>query len=477
MKTLTRCLVICAVFSMVLLCVSAPVQAQASRWKKITGDPQNYSGVADGILGDRQNAYAWSMELHGGYLYLGTARDVVGLVLTQLTTPPNPWPDDVPVPTDLRGRIYRMSLSTGQWEPFYTPPPSQTGMDLGYRMMKTFKAVGCSPVLYVGSMGFPTCRLMAIDSSQQAPVSIFATGGMSVRAIAEYKSQLFWASEVDQQPTIWYSCNPLGEFKKNPNVEFDKIEVPSDWFTGEDGAEIMDMVPYNGVLYVFFCNHDWANAGFWCAKLSKVRNTWKWQLVVGDKKKGARYPAGMGRIENGGATPYVFKGKMYVGTLSTTMWRFLMTGDVDINNIPPTGTQIFRFDTRDNWERVMPPAFIPKGQLVDALNGFANPLNLYLWRFGEQNGKLYAGTFDARTALDLFGQIAGLPQIKSWNPAGFDVYSTKDGVLWLPEAVGGFGDPWNYGARTFLTDPKTGNLYLGTANPFYGCQVWMRKPG
>lgn len=74
MKTLTRGLVICVVFSALFLCVSASVQAQAWKWQKITGQPQNYSGVADGILGDRQNAYAWSMEFHGGYLYLGTAR-------------------------------------------------------------------------------------------------------------------------------------------------------------------------------------------------------------------------------------------------------------------------------------------------------------------------------------------------------------------------------------------------------------------
>ncbi len=29
--------------------------------------------------------------------------------------------------------------------------------------------------------------------------------------------------------------------------------------------------------------------------------------------------------------------------------------------------------------------------------------------------------------------------------------------------------------RAFATDPATGDLYLGTANPFYGCQVWRKR--
>lgn len=249
--------------------------------------------------------------------------------------------------------------------------------------------------------------------------------------------------------------------------------MPDDWFTPEFGAEILDMVPYNNFLYVFFFNHDYDNAGFWVAKLSRCGLKWQWDLVVGDQNKGAEYPAGMGRKENGGATPYMFKGKMYVGTISTTMWRFLLTGDVDFQNIPPTGTQIFRFDKSDCWERVMPPACLTEESWVEALNGFANPLNLYLWRFAEQDGKLYAGTFDARTALEGFG--LDLSDLNLWNPKGFDLYSTTDGVYWWPESVNGFCDKFNYGARTLIRDPCTDDLYLGTANPFYGCQMWRKK--
>lgn len=61
-----------------------------------------------------------------------------------------------------------------------------------------------------------------------------------------------------------------------------------------------------------------------------------------------------------------------------------------------------------------------------------------------------------------------------FNPAGFDLYVTEDGVnVQVITRNGGFGggDRYNYGART-LVSGSDGNLYLGTANPFYGCQVW-----
>lgn len=367
----------------------------------------------------------------------------------------------------------KLDKSVPTWELFYLPPQLQNQMDLGYRMMKEFTSTSGKPVLYVGGAGRPYCQMLAIDSQQKTAVPIFTATALSVRAMAEYKNQFFWASEINKQPTIWYSSDPLKEYTLNPATQYDKITVPNDWFTGADGAEILDIVPFNNVMYVFFFNHDWDHAGFWCAELSKVKGNWHWELIVGDQTKGAKYPAGMGRPENGGATPFIFKDKMYVGTISTTMWRFLLTGYMDPNNIPPTGTQLFRFDKKDKWERVMPPSSVTDETWVEAINGFANPLNLYLWRFAEQSGKLYAGTFDARIALEEVGM--DLSSLTLWNPKGFDLYSTTDGNFWMPEALDGFQDQFNYGARTLLTDPSSGDLYLGTANPFYGCQVWRKK--
>lgn len=56
------------------------------------------------------------------------------------------------------------------------------------------------------------------------------------------------------------------------------------------------------------------------------------------------------------------------------------------------------------------------------------------------------------------------------NTAGFDLYATSDMKNFDCVTLNGFNDEYNYGARTFA--PTEDGLYIGTANPFYGAQVW-----
>ena len=53
---------------------------------------------------------------------------------------------------------------------------------------------------------------------------------------------------------------------------------------------------------------------------------------------------------------------------------------------------------------------------------------------------------------------------------GFDIYATEDGENWDIVVRDGIGDPYNYGARTFTI--CNDELYVGTANPYYGAQLW-----
>lgn len=55
------------------------------------------------------------------------------------------------------------------------------------------------------------------------------------------------------------------------------------------------------------------------------------------------------------------------------------------------------------------------------------------------------------------------------NP-GFEIYCTEDGVNYETITLNGFNDEYNYGCRTFLVGSD--GLYIGTANPFYGGQLW-----
>lgn len=56
---------------------------------------------------------------------------------------------------------------------------------------------------------------------------------------------------------------------------------------------------------------------------------------------------------------------------------------------------------------------------------------------------------------------------------GFDMYVTEDGVNFTTLTTNGFNDPYNHGLRTFAVTDQ--GLCLGTANPFYGCQVWIQR--
>ena len=58
---------------------------------------------------------------------------------------------------------------------------------------------------------------------------------------------------------------------------------------------------------------------------------------------------------------------------------------------------------------------------------------------------------------------------------GFDLLVSEDGVNFDVITRDGFGDPYNHGCRVFaITDS---GLCIGTANPFYGAQVWLLDDG
>jgi hypothetical protein len=464
-------------------------------WHKVSGPAETgaYSGIPDGLLpaGDRQNSYAWAMDVFDNYLYVGTNRNVFSLMVQQV-----PWglgliDDDgdgtepVPLPTDMRARIYRLLLSGGTWEEVYrspavgTAPPIQ-GLDSGYRMMKTFAAEGKRPVLYAGGGGLGLCRLLAFDGSS-APTEVFRTEisnqFLSIRAIAEHAGQLCWATEDAAGPAVWCSPDPLREARASARPAFERVALPSKWLV--NGGEIVDMISYNGWLHVFFFTKttDPEKFGFWAAKTRKTRGEWKWELIVGDAP-GARYAAGLGNPDNGVAVPFRYKNHVYVGTLDGAAFRLLNDISAGASAGMPLGTygrEIWRFDQSDRWERVMPSAAL-QGAQANAAAGFGNANNKYIWRFGRLEGRLYAGTFDVGTGQQVLNPPKATPP-PIINPLGFDLYSTQDGLHWKLESEDGFRDRWNYGLRSFATDPATGDLYFGTANAFYGCQVWRKRAG
>lgn len=55
---------------------------------------------------------------------------------------------------------------------------------------------------------------------------------------------------------------------------------------------------------------------------------------------------------------------------------------------------------------------------------------------------------------------------------GFDLYVSEDGVHFDTVTTNGFGDPFNHGLRVYAE--TNDGLCIGTANPFYGTQIWLQ---
>lgn len=200
---------------------------------------------------------------------------------------------------------------------------------------------------------------------------------------------------------------------------------------------------------------------------------------------------------------------------------------------------LYRMDKNENMELVVGNStkMFPNGSLSGLKSGFGRNENQYIWHMEVYDGKLYVGTHDASSLMECFGQFVNGNLLKrtpsewkdQWNylkalmkaletvdpngngnpdalaqaikfsynfvfknitvrnmasaikllnylrtaKRGFDLYVTEDGVNFETVTIDGFGDPYNHGLRVFATTDQ--GLCLGTANPFYGTQIWIQR--
>ena len=333
------------------------------------------------------------------------------------------------------------------------------------------------------------------------------------------------------------------------------------------GGSIWDMAEYNNSLYVSICtgtedNMPDSNTMQPFALVRGDQNadgTFTWTPVAGDQEKdGARYTFGIDpeRTRSGAANLTVFNDYLYIGEYNDeeiALERILFSktgknangqfgGGLDcsfINANLDQSVSLYRMDKNENMELVMGNAtsMFPNGSLSGLKSGFGRKENQYIWRMQVYDGKLYVGTFDTSSLLQVLGQFVngdllrqtpeawksqwkylkalmkalqeadadgtGNPNtlaqtikftnafvfqnISVYNIAsairllnylrkaqrGFDLYVSEDGVNFETITTNGFGDPYNHGLRVFAVTDQ--GLCIGTANPFYGTQVWIER--
>jgi len=407
-------------------------------------------------------------------------------------------------------------------------------LDIGYRGVQPYAAPGeAKPSLYFGTMGIATSRLIKIGPDFEpgdTPINVFQTppgSTTSVRALEVYNygsgDKLYMgitasgADPADEDLKIMESTDPeSNDWKEIASLK--KGDFPGakvDTKTVQYGG-IWDMVVFNGYLYAFV-GKDYSGTdddGFTVFKgkpVSAGGNSagWKWEPVV--SSAGGIYPNGMGNKSNATASPFVYnvggKDYVYVGTFADVISPLSKGFTAILDSMYPC--QVYRFDKDDNWEMVVGNPEDSGGLFTTRLGnfgaGFFNApeippeelksiwpispnqlsMNQYAWRMGVYKNKLYVTTLDLGVMLDYaknftdsqeekeaIGALVALFKKYNPNPSGFDLYYTSDGINFDPVTKNGFGDKYNYGGRTVRTTPADDAMFIGTANPFYGCQVW-----
>ena len=333
------------------------------------------------------------------------------------------------------------------------------------------------------------------------------------------------------------------------------------------GGSIWDMVEYNNSLYVSICTGTEDNMpdDNTMQSFALVRGdqnpdgTFTWTPVAGDQEKdGARYTFGIDpeRTRSGAANLIVYNDHLYIGEYNDeeiALERILFSktgknadgqfgGGLDcrfLNANLDQSVNLYRMDKNEDMELVVGNStkMFPNSSLPGLGSGFGHNENQYIWRMEVYDGKLYVGTFDTSSLLQVMGQFVNGDLLKqtpeAWKSQweylkalmkalqevdadgagnintlaktikytssfvfqnvsvrniasaiklmnylrkakrGFDLYVSEDGVHFQTITANGFGDPYNHGLRVFAATDQ--GLCLGTANPFYGTQIWIQR--
>ncbi len=457
---------------------------------------------AANINNARQNNYSWSMAEMEDYIYVGTGKNIFYNIIDEVSKRyeiPFIMPEELtPKDKDDRAEIWRYNKkdSFKNWELVFKSPK---GVD-GFRFMICYTSPSGQTSLYAG--GDTNEKIRIFKSSYGSlgswhEISNQELQGSTTRAMLVHKEKLYLATfdnmDKEESANIYVSMDP--------EKYGWKLTTPNGGDTDKNPAGgVISMISFNNHIYAGTSGKDgfelWRTTG-------DEPELNKWQLVI---DKGAGDAVNIAPLTLG-----IFKDHLYVGAMA-----FPFTDRIKLTGFKPF--DIIRVDKNDHWEvvvggRPVEPTDPATGRRNTALSGMPSglgiPTNLYCWQLQEYNGEFYLGTFDwsvliipmlssilnyitstiiivpeqfrlkfykdilrvlLRYPIQVNTSFANLLRVKK----GFDLYTSRDGIHWRIITLTGFDNPHNYGARNLLVS-ENGHLYIGTANPFNGCEVWKNK--
>ncbi len=431
----------------------------------------------------RQNNYAWSMSDLGEYIYVGTGRNILVNIIRSIE-PRTQLPALIkPDPTDNQAEIWRYKKNGSlPWERVYKAP-ADSGIT-GFRFMIQYQPFGGSPCLYAATFGRRAQILKTTNGVNWFILPDSVLQGTSSRAMAVQNGKLYVSTieegNQNSPPLLYSSQDP--EFY--PWESLIDVNAPGFDSARNPTSPISNMAVFNNRIYVGVSNPEGAQV--WRTNGPEPRLN-DWTLIV---DKGFGDPSNVYTLSMG-----VFRNHLYVGG----------TKELPLSWAIPRGCDVIRISANDDWQLVVGGnPFLPltteriASESASGLgSGFNNPFNVYAWQIQEFDNKLLISTFDDssnmevilttllanRIALEqLIGQEVTRILIEIYEsvveilrairyPIGFDLYVSEDGIHFSSIFLNGLHNPNNYGGRILFVD-SCRQLYLGTANPFQGCEVW-----
>jgi hypothetical protein len=459
-------------------------------FRKITPANGFDTGNPDNAM---QNNYAWSMAEMGDYIYVGTARNIAFSVFNSGLFGNIPIPPSlIPEHADNSGEIWRYKKNGGMdWQRVYKAPPEP--MNIGFRYMILYK-----DALYAGALTPLSPNLLIVKSVDGLNWYPLNSGieGYSTRIMVIHQERLYMGA----LPLLGAGPSRL-YVSTDPEKGWEEVDL-----SGESGrnprGNIDILLSFNDHLYVGTA----LASGFelWRTNDS-LPTTNEWKLVVDQGAGDARneHPWSVG----------VFQERIYLGTAIEVAVHSL---NPDQSLVPPKGFDLIRIDQNGHWELVVgSPPVVPTDPVTGVRglplsgyeSGFNDLTNGYCWQIQSFGPELYLGTWSWNDLIPAFipvipeyiAQLLSLENSGSTSSIvailktifnsklaaklyqlghetiGFDLWKTGDGVHWTPVSLNGFNNPYNYGVRMLFMTDNTRQLYLGTANPFQGCEVWFKE--
>jgi hypothetical protein len=435
----------------------------------------------------RQNNYAWSMSDLRDFIYVGTGRNIPVNIIKAIE-PGTQLPALIrPDPIDNLAEIWRYKKDGSlPWERVYKAPVD-SGIT-GFRFMIKDRPFGGSPCLFAATYGIKAQILKSTNGVNWFILPDTVLEGTSSRAMVVQQGKLY-VSTIDESgqasaPWLYSSVDP--EFY--PWESLIDLNAPGFDPTRNPTSPISNMAVFNNRIYVAVSNPDGAQV--WRTNGPEPEQN-EWTLIV---DQGFGDPANVYTLAIG-----VFKDHLYVSG----------TKELPLSWLIPRGCDIIRINKNDDWQLIVGGnPFFPLTELSENVqqsasgfgSGFNNPFNVYAWQIQEYKGKLFVSTFDDSSNMEvildtllanrlalyqLIGVLVTNILIEIYKsvveilravryPIGFDLYVSDDGVHFRPIILKGFSNPNNYGGRMLFVDSRD-DLYIGTANPFQGCEVWRTR--